>query len=602
MPARANIATLLGLLVALAASWLIWRDARLASPGLHFAASVAPLVLWGFLPVFLGWYGRRRDARGDTGRAMAVRDQKRAALAFLKNRGLSGFRARYRVPLFLVLGPGGSGKSSILKQSDLQLGNGVRIGDAVWWAGKEGIFVEAPLGTGHETILQLTTLLAALRPDLPLNGILLVLAPADLALADSIEYESLTQATTESIREIERRTRRRYPVYLLLSKVDLAPGFREFFDRHEPQERQQAWGFGLPFEGLARPQGGEAGDKALTDGFRGILAALRLRLIEWLSREGDPIRSGRIQSFGAQIATISDTIRPMLEALFPDDRPDWKGAALRGVFLTSARQEALAIDPLLPEMSLRFAMPRSGTVPPDLGLDEEEHGFFISGALRKGAFQEAGLSLKESPYHIRLLLQWLAAACVVTACIGFLVLASAIHDREAAWPREAAAAAATFTPVASPSQIGKTPAVLGDLRKLAALNQRIQSASEDKPRVPGFSARPKLGEALLRARRAVLQNALAPHLDAILESQLVDMDTDAKTLQDLIRLADRSAPSEEAAIRAWLEKSAEAVPAELRASFVADGLEAIKAAGGMTAGASYIAAARRIIAYKESLS
>jgi hypothetical protein len=54
MPARANIATLLGLLVALAASWLIWRDARLASPGLHFAASVAPLVLWGFLPVFLG--------------------------------------------------------------------------------------------------------------------------------------------------------------------------------------------------------------------------------------------------------------------------------------------------------------------------------------------------------------------------------------------------------------------------------------------------------------------------------------------------------------------------------------------------------------------
>jgi len=140
------------------------------------------------------------------------------------------------------------------------------------------------------------------------------------------------------------------------------------------------------------------------------------------------------------------------------------------------------------------------------------------------------------------------------------------------------------------------------LKKLAALGQRIRSASKDNPRVPGFSARPKLGEALLRARKAILHNALAPHLDAILESQLVDMDKDAKTLQDLIRLADRSAPSEETAIRAWLEKSAEAVPAELRASFVADGLEAIKAAGGMTAGASYIAAARRIIAYKESLS
>jgi type VI protein secretion system component VasK len=348
--------------------------------------------------------------------------------------------------------------------------------------------------------------------------------------------------------------------------------------------------------------GGEAGDKGLTDGFRGILAALRLRLIEWLSREGDPIRSGRIQSFGAQIATIPDTIRPMLEALFPENRPDWKGAALRGVFLTSARQEALAIDPLLPEMSLRFAMPRSGTVPPDLGLDEEEHGFFISGALGKGAFKEAGLALKESPYHIRLLWQWLAAACIVAASIGFIVFASAVHDREIVWPREAVATATTFAPVANPSGIGKLPTVLDDLKTLAALRQRIETAASDKPRLPGFSTKPKLGGALLRARQTLLKNALAPHLDAILEGQLVDMSTDAKTLQSLIRLADRSAPGDETAIRDWLKKSAGVVPMELRASFVEDGLEAIRTAGGMTVNTSYIAAARRIIAYKESLS
>src|SRR5690242_16813794 len=339
MSARGTIVTVLGLLAALAASWLIWRDAKLTPPDLHFALGLVPLVVWGFLPVLLAWSARRRDARGETGRRMEVRERKRAVLALLKSRGLAGFRRRYRVPLFLVLGPGGSGKSSILKQSGFELGNGVRIADTVWWVGEKAIFVEAPLGAGHETILQLAALLSRVRPDLPLNGILLVLAPADLALTDSIEYESLTQATTESIREIERRTRRRYPVYLMLSKIDLVPGFREFFDRQEPQERQQAWGFDLPFEGLAHPLSGEAGAKALTEGFRGILAALRLRLIEWLSREGDPIRCGRIQSFGPQIATLPDTVRPMLEALLPESRSEWKGAALRGVFLTSARQE-----------------------------------------------------------------------------------------------------------------------------------------------------------------------------------------------------------------------------------------------------------------------
>lgn len=602
MSARGNIVTVLALLVALAASWLIWRDAKLTPPDLHFAAGLVPLVIWGFLPVFLAWRARRRETRGETGRAMAVRAQKRAVLALLKSRGLTGFRGRYRVPFFLVLGPGGSGKSSILKQSGFELGNGVRIGDTVWWVGDKAVFVEAPLGAGHETILQLAALLSRVRPDLPLNGILLVLSPADLALTDSIEYESLTQATTESIREIEKRTRRRYPVYLMLSKIDLVPGFREFFDRQEPQERQQAWGFGLPSQGLAHPLGGEAGAKALTDGFRGILAALRLRLIEWLSREGDPIRCGRIQSFGAQIATLPDTIRPMLDALLPEGRTEWTGAALRGVFLTSARQEALAIDPLLPEMSLRFAMPRSGTVPPDLGLDEEEHGFFVAGALRKGPLHEAGLALKESPYHLRLALQWLVAALVVAASVAFVVVMSGVHDREIDWPRQASAAAATFAPVASPSEVGKMPAVLDDLKKLADLEQRIEAAPNDRFVVPGFSARPRLDDALARARQALLRNALAPHLSALLESQLIDMDTDPATLNALIHLAGGPTSANSAELRGWLENSARAVPQELRARFVEDGLAAIKAAGGMTAGAPYIDAARRIVAYKESLS
>ncbi len=602
MSVRANIVTVLGLVVALAASWLIWRDARMTPPDLHFAVGLVPLVVWGFLPVMLAWSARRREARGDTGRAMAVRDRKRAVLALFKSRGLRGYRSRYRVPLFVVLGPGGSGKSSILKRSGFDLGNGVRIGNSVWWVGDKAIFVEAQLGAGHETVIDLAALLSAVRPNLPLNGILLVLAPADLALTDSIEYETLTQATTESIREIERRARRRYPVYLMLSKIDLVPGFREFFDRHEPQERQQAWGFGMPFAGLANPLSGEAGAEAITDGFRGILAALRLRLIEWLSREGDPVRSGRIESFGAQIATIPDTVRPMIEALLPESRSEWKGAALRGVFLTSARQEALAIDPLLPEMSLRFAMPRSGTVPPDLGMDEEEHGFFVAGALRKGVVQEAGLALKESPYRLRLGLQWLAAACIVALSVGFLVFMSGIHDRQIDWPRQASAAAATVAPIASPSQTGKTTVVLDDLKKLDDLDRRIEAAPDERFSLPGFSARPKLKDALARARQTMLRNALAPHLSALLENQLVDMDTDTATLQALIHLAGQPATADDAELRGWLQNSARTIPEELRASFVKNGLAAIKAAGGMTAGARYIDAARHIVAYKESLS
>jgi hypothetical protein len=109
-------------------------------------------------------------------------------------------------------------------------------------------------------------------------------------------------------------------------------------------------------------------------------------------------------------------------------------------------------------------------------------------------------------------------------------------------------------------------------------------------------------EALARARQAILRNALAPHLAALLESQLVDMDTDPATLQALIHLADGSTPGNPAELRGWLQNSARAAPEELRATFVEDGLAAARAAGGVAVGAPYIDAARRIIAYKESLS
>ena len=47
--------------------------------------------------------------------------------------------------------------------------------------------------------------------------------------------------------------------------------------------------------------------------------------------------------------------------------------------------------------STRFAMPRSGMLPPDLDTDEEEQGYFIAGALQKGILPEAGLIARQKP-------------------------------------------------------------------------------------------------------------------------------------------------------------------------------------------------------------
>ncbi len=67
-------------------------------------------------------------------------------------------------------------------------------------------------------------------------------------------------------------------------------------------------------------------------------------------------------------------------------------------------------------------------------------------------------------------------------------------------------------------------------------------------------------------------------------------------------------PAEKAAdpappeVRAWLEKRAATIAGDRQGPFVAEALAAIAEAGGLAVGPAYIEAARRRIAYRESLT
>lgn len=601
MGARAIAASLAGLAAALATSFAIWRTATGLAPDLRFVACLAPLVAWGLLPLVLSRTGRHKAG------SQAGRDRKKAVLSLLAKHGLAGRRARYRVPLFLVVGPDGAGKSSLIQACGLGPESGVRIADAVWWIGREAILVEATVGAAHEDVVRLAALLQAVRPALPLNAVLLVVSPADLALTDAIEQNALAQATAEALAEIEASTHRRYPLYMMLSKIDLVPGFREFFDRQEPQERARLWGFSLPFRGLAEPPGAKETGEALTRGFRAILAATRARLVEWLSREGDPIRCGRINGFAAQVATLLPAIQPMLDALTPERGR--AGAPLRGILLTSTRQEGLSIDPLLPELSGRLAMPRSGLAAPDLGIDDEHHDFFVAGAFRDAVLPEAGLALRQRPWRGHMLAGWAAAACAVAAA---LVLGAFLYDafeRETARTARVEAALAGLQPLATQAGAEQLSAVLGQLQQIGAQARALDEAAPAAgrsalapERMPGLTADGALKAHLARTREALLRNALAPHLAALLESRLADPEADPGTLEALIRLADPAEAADPPGFHAWLEATAPALPEALRATFVEDGAAAFAAVGRIAVGPAYLDAARRIIAYKESRS
>lgn len=587
-----------GLAVACAASWYVWRHVPIASEDRLFAATLAPVVLWAVVGMFVGWWLRPREARATPPR---LRDQRRTAIRFLADRGLAGRRRRHSLPLYLVLGQGGVGKTSLLERSETGLGMPATIGNSTWWVGRDAIFVETTVGAG-ESARDVFELVRAVRPQLPVNASLLVVSPADLTLADQYEHQQIARSLAEELRLLEDVTGAAAPVYLLLSKTDLVPGFREFFDRLEPQDRSAPWGFELPYHGLdagPRPQE-RAGE--IEAGFQRILGAMRVRHVEWLSREADPVRCARINVFAAQIAALRNAIRPILEGLFPEQTHAWRGVALRGVFLTSAHQEPLSIDALLPDLSRRFAMPRIGTLPPDLGLDEEEHGYFVAGAIGKAVLPEAGLVSTARRGGVARAAQWGAIALLVAASIGAAWVVFTAFDDEVRLAARVQEAAAAMPPLTEPSTIEGLPSVLAQMRRLDELAAQIDATPAPPDYAFGLTGRARYASALDQARRDLRVNWLLPHLAALIETQLVDGVADLDGLRGLIALAELADDPQSPALREWLEANALLVSDADRQLLVEQGLAGIDENGGLSIDPDYLEAARRIVAYRESLS
>ena len=88
--------------------------APIAVPEQRFAACLVPLVLLGLIPVIF----TRRFGKVDAGTGTdtpGFRVRRKSALTFLANRGLAGRRARLSVPLYLVVGPPGVGKTTLAR-------------------------------------------------------------------------------------------------------------------------------------------------------------------------------------------------------------------------------------------------------------------------------------------------------------------------------------------------------------------------------------------------------------------------------------------------------------------------------------------------------
>ena len=313
--------------------WLRWRRAPVASPEIT-SEKTRP--------------GAEVSPEGDG--LQELRRKWSEGLATLRKSklGQRGTDPTYAVPWLLVLGEPGSGKTETIRAANplpWLSSSGRRQGltgtrNCDWWFFDKAVFIDtagryvfpAPEDVDGAEWRELLSLLRRSRPQEPVNGVIAVIAADALA---SRPLEKLQEEASQIRRQLDEMSRHlgaTFPVYLLVTKMDLISGFAEFCGGLPEANRGQAMG------AVNDDPDSQVGATAFLDrGFGAITERLdRLRLAR-MDEESDSASQRRLFLFPEEFRCLRGPLRAFVTALFRQS-PYQETPLLRGLFFTSARQ------------------------------------------------------------------------------------------------------------------------------------------------------------------------------------------------------------------------------------------------------------------------
>ncbi|MEN8215117.1 MAG: type VI secretion system membrane subunit TssM [Pseudomonadota bacterium] len=331
----------------------------------------------------------------------------------------------YELPWYIIIGPPGSGKTTILRNSELKFPLSDEFGpdairgvggtrDCDWWFTDEAILLDtagryttqdSDESVDKQTWQGFLGLLKKYRKRRPVNGILIVLSITDLM--DPDESKRHVRAIRKRLQELDQYLKIRFPIYVLFTKCDLMAGFMEFFDRLTPNERGQVWGMTFPTEEKDVV-------KRFPEEFDLLMSRLNTQHLQRVSEERNMHRRVLVYNLPPQIISLKEALNEFLQDLFRPNRFQ-PAPFLRGVYFSSGTQEGSPIDRIM------------GATVRSFGLDQQvlaEHSgsgrsYFINRLFKKVIFPESdivGLDLRFEKQRL-----WLQRAAIGGA-VGITIL------------------------------------------------------------------------------------------------------------------------------------------------------------------------------------
>lgn len=380
----------------------------------------AGIVIWVLVRLF--FYGRERwrlyqqrsfHKRQDP--LFVAGNKLDARIREVHNRLKSAGLGIYGLNWYLVMGDSSQEVETILAGSGLtsppELDRSLNLTEDQfdhWRFTNEAIFIEtsaSPMDRDDKEWELLASRLAAHRPKESISGVILVLDVNDLSQDEQQSAERRRKGILSRLRSLQSRLQLTFPVYVVASGINRIPGFQEFFDGLDQNQKEQILGWSTPLTAKS-----DLDQNLFRQGLQDLSVSLESMMLKRLSGAMSTETADKLYVFNEEVKSLLEVLRKEVEAIFApnlflDPIP------LRGLYLASGSSEGNLVS-FRPEGPLV-----SGVAPYDAAI--ESGSWFTGDLFSKKILAEWGLCRR--PRHVRRK-NWLIKGATALAAIAALSL------------------------------------------------------------------------------------------------------------------------------------------------------------------------------------
>ena len=341
----------------------------------------------------------------------------------------------YQMPWYVVLGAAGSGKTTALKRSGLNFPLESTLGTSVsglsgtrdcdWFLSDEIVLLDTAgrlsVHDNHgdkdlEDWEEFVSLLKRYRPKQPINGVLVTVGVDDL-LGGKTNIAELSLELRKRIHEMHTKLGIHFPVYLMITKLDLLHGFDKFFVHLTEEQRSQYFGISL-----SSSESLEAPFAAASNLLVQIQDKLRSSMLGTINELASPEEKAAAFAFPEEFERLNQAVLSLLKEFSKSSKFE-QPIVWRGVYFSSATQTGELFNPALEGLQGEFQLSRKYSDSKGSDATGKDSSFFLHRLFSEVILSDAHLAGENKSWFIKnQALHWLGIALIAAAVIGGLSL------------------------------------------------------------------------------------------------------------------------------------------------------------------------------------